>query len=66
MSSFFNGQANKAIVAILTAVAASLPIYFSDATWLPIVISALGAITTWLVPNSPPPAGQGKEPPARM
>jgi len=66
MSQFFDGSANKAIVAVLTAVAASLPIYFSDAKWLPVVVMAIGAITTWLVPNSQPSAGQGKVPPARM
>ena len=55
LSQFFNGQAAKALVAILTTVAAALPVYFGDAKWLPLVVMALGAITTWLVPNTPPP-----------
>lgn len=60
-----NGEAAKALVAILTAVAAALPVYFTDAPWLPVVIMVIGAITTYLVPNKPP-ADEGKEPPARM
>jgi hypothetical protein len=54
MSQFISGEANKALVAILTTVAAALPVYFSDARWLSVVVMALGAIATYLVPNTPP------------
>ena len=61
-----NGQASKALVAVLTAVAAALPIYYGSAKWEPIVVMGLGALITYLVPNSPPPGGQGKDQPPRM
>ena len=57
MSQFISGEANKALVAILTTIAAALPIYFGDTKWAPVVVMAIGAITTWLVPNSKPPTG---------
>ena len=69
MNQLMNGQASKALVAVLTAVAAALPIYYGSAKWEPIVVMALGALITYLVPNQPrPPAeGPGKDqPPARM
>ena len=68
MSQLTNGQASKALVAILTEVAAALPLYYGNAKWEPVVVVALGALITYLVPNTPkPPAGgQGGEPPARM
>ena len=60
-SQFFNGQASKALVAVLTTIAAALPVYYGNAKWEPIVIMALGAVITWLVPNTqkppPPPTG---------
>jgi uncharacterized membrane protein (UPF0136 family) len=62
MSQFIRGEANKALVAILTTVAAALPVYFSDAKWLPVVVMALGAIATYLVPNTPPASGGTKAP----
>ena len=55
MSQFLNGQASKALVAILTTVAAALPLYYGNAKWEPIVVMALGALITYLVPNSPKP-----------
>jgi hypothetical protein len=54
-SQFFNGQASKALVAVLTTIAAALPVYYGNAKWEPIVIMALGAVITWLVPNIPKP-----------
>ena len=68
MSKLLNGEASKALVAILTTVAAALPVYFGSAKWLPLAVMALGAITTYLVPNSAPPAdSQGEnQTPARM
>ena len=50
-----NGQASKALVAILTTVAAGLPIYYGTQKWVPIVVMGLGAVLTYLVPNTPPP-----------
>ena len=61
LKQFVNGEASKALVGMLTTVAAALPLYFSSAKWEPIVVMALGAVTTYLVPNSPksppPPTG---------
>ena len=54
-SQFANGQASKALVGVLTTVAAALPVYCGSAKWEPIVIMALGAVTTYLVPNTPKP-----------
>ena len=65
MSQFIRGEANKALVAILTTVAAALPVYFGGAQWLPVVVMALGAIATYLVPNQPP-ASDGKKNPSGM
>jgi hypothetical protein len=65
LGQLFNGQASKALVAILTAVAAALPIYYGSTRWEPVVVMALGALTTYLVPNSAAP-GKGGEPPQRM
>lgn len=67
MSQFLNGQASKALVAFLTAVAAALPIYYGSASWEPVVVMALGALITYLIPNQPKPPGQEEDqPPARM
>jgi hypothetical protein len=55
MSQFLNGQASKALVAFLTAVAAALPIYYGSANWEPVVVMALGALITYLIPNQPKP-----------
>lgn len=52
-----NGQASKFLVSVLTAVAAALPVYFGGAKWEPVVIMALGAVLTYLVPNAPKPGG---------
>ena len=54
-SQFVNGQASKALVGVLTTVAAALPLYFSSAKWEPVIVMALGALTTYLVPNTPKP-----------
>lgn len=62
MSQFLNGQASKALIAFLTAVAAALPLYFGSAKWEPVVVMALGALTTYLVPNTPPGSGGKKDP----
>lgn len=48
-----NGEASKALVAVLTTVAAALPIYYGTAKWVPIVVMGLGAVLTYLVPNAP-------------
>jgi uncharacterized membrane protein (UPF0136 family) len=70
MTQLVNGQASKALVAVLTAVAAALPIYYGTQKWVPIVVMALGALSVWLVPNAPKPAAvpvttaQPPEPPA--
>ena len=50
-----NGQASKALVAILTTVAAGLPIYYGTAKWMPIVVMGLGAVAVYLVPNQAAP-----------
>ena len=50
-----NGQASKALVAVLTTVAAALPIYYGTAKWVPVVVMALGALSVYLVPNADAP-----------
>ena len=55
-SQFIDGRAAKTLVAVLTTIAAALPIYFGDAKWEPVLVMALGAIATYLIPNSQPPA----------
>ena len=49
-----NGQASKFLVTVLTMVAAALPIYYGTAKWEPVAVMALGAVLTYLVPNTPP------------
>ena len=49
-----NGQASKFLVTVLTTVAAALPIYYGTAKWEPVAVMALGAVLTYLVPNTPP------------
>jgi hypothetical protein len=66
MSQLLNGQASKALIAVLTAVAATLPIYYGDAKWEPVVVMALGALITYLVPNTPPGSPGEGQPPGRM
>ena len=67
LNQFVNGQASKALVGVLTTVAAALPIYYGPAKWEPIVVMALGALTTYLVPNAPKaPTPPPVEPPAGM
>lgn len=62
---FTTGQASKALVAVLTTVAAALPVYYGSAKWEPVVIMAVGAVTTYLVPNAQPPAQPPVPPPAQ-
>ncbi len=52
----FNGSASKFLVSVLTTVAASLPLYFGSSHWEPIAVMGIGALVTYLVPNSRPPA----------
>ena len=63
LTQFTTGQASKALVAMLTTVAAALPVYYGNAKWEPIVIMAAGAVMTYLVPNSQPPAQSPPEAP---
>jgi hypothetical protein len=49
-----SGVAAKFVVSVLTTVAASLPLYFGTAHWEPIVVMAIGAVCTYLVPNAKP------------
>ena len=58
-----NGQASKFLVAVLTTVAAALPVYYGTAKWEPVAVMTLGAILTYLVPNASPdvPAQPPKE-----
>lgn len=53
MSQFTNGEASKFLVAVFTAVAAALPVYFGTARWEPIVLYAIGAVLVYLTPNRP-------------
>jgi uncharacterized membrane protein (UPF0136 family) len=62
MNQIVNGQASKALVAVLTAVAAALPLYFGTAKWVPVVVMGLGALLTYLVPNAPKPPIPGPHP----
>lgn len=62
MRQFFNGQANKFLVALLGWVSASLPIYYGTAKWEPVAIAGVSVLMTWLVPNvksdqEPPKSG---------
>lgn len=50
-----NGQASKFLVVVLTASASGLTEYYGTAKWVPVVVMAVGAITTYLVPNAPKP-----------
>ena len=56
LSQLTSGQASKALVAGLTAIAAALPLYFGSARWEPVVVMAIGAVLTYLIPNAPKPA----------
>jgi type IV secretory pathway VirB2 component (pilin) len=60
MKAFFaglvNGTAAKFVVAVLTTVAASLPLYYGSAHWVPVVVMVIGAVSTYLVPNAKPAA----------
>jgi len=51
MSQFTSGEASKFLIAVFTAVAAGLPVFFGSATWEPFVLSVIGAILIYLVPN---------------
>lgn len=57
MKTFLNqlvsGQASKFLVAVLTTAASALATYFGDAKWEPIAVMVIGAIVTYLVPNTP-------------
>jgi hypothetical protein len=65
MKTFFaglvNGTAAKFIVAVLTTVGASLPIYYGTAHWVPVAVMIIGALSTYLVPNAPKVATQAPE-----
>lgn len=68
LKQFTTGQANKALVNILTAISSGLVLYCGSAKWQPLVVLAIGAIIHYLVPNAPkdppvPPASPA-EPPA--
>jgi len=51
--SLLNGQSSKFLVALLSTASAALTTYYGSAKWEPIVVMCLGAVMTWLVPNSP-------------
>jgi type IV secretory pathway VirB2 component (pilin) len=51
-----SGEISKVLVAILTAVASGLPIYFGTAKWEPVAVWAVGIVVMYLVPNTPPPS----------
>lgn len=53
MKGFLSGQANKALVSILGAVATSLSTYYGTAKWEPVVFAALTVLGTYLIPNLP-------------
>jgi hypothetical protein len=53
-TNLFSGAASKFLVSVLTTVAASLPLYFGTAKWEPIAVMGIGALMTYLVPNSKP------------
>lgn len=56
MNALLSGQASKFLVALLTAIAGALPLYFGTAKWEPIVVWAVGSVLVYLVPNTPKPA----------
>lgn len=66
LSQFFNGQASKALVSILTTVAAALPVYYGSAKWEPVAVMVLGAVMTYLVPNAPKPDAPKSDQPLGM
>jgi len=60
MIPFLNGQASKFLIAVATAASTWLTTSYGTAKWEPIVVTVIGAILVFLVPNSPkapPPAG---------
>ena len=53
MKSLINGQSAKFLVALLTTAATSLSTYYGNTRWEPVVVSVLGALCVWLIPNAP-------------
>ena len=67
MSGFLNGSASKFLVSVMTALCTWLTTSYGTAKWEPVVITAIGALMVFLVPNSAKPSAAPKdEPPARM
>lgn len=54
MSKIINGQAAKAIVALIGAVSTLLS-HYANSWWQPSVVAALTLIGVYLVPNASPP-----------
>ena len=52
-----NGQASKFIVAAATAVSTWLTTSYGTAKWEPVVITGVGALLVYLVPNQAPKSG---------
>ena len=53
MFPFLNGQSSKFLIAIATAVSTWLTTSYGTAKWEPIVVTVIGALMVYLVPNSP-------------
>lgn len=54
------GQYSKFVVSVLGTVAVALTTFAHNATWVPVVLSAISAISVYLVPNSTPPVAAAK------
>lgn len=52
LAGLFNGSSSKFLVSVLTTVASALPVYYGTAHWVPVVVMGIGALATYLVPNS--------------
>jgi hypothetical protein len=64
LTGLVNGQASKFLVAVLSAVASGLAVFYGNARWEPVAVMAVGAVMTWLIPNAPAP-GQAAAPQVR-
>jgi hypothetical protein len=57
------GQASKFLVAVFSAAASAITVYYGTAKWEPAAIAAIGAVLTYAIPNASPPADA--QPPAQ-
>jgi len=56
------GQYSKFIVSILGTAAVAITTFGHNASWAPVVLSAISAISVYLVPNAAPPIAVKGEP----